>query len=422
MDLPDYNDRLGSRRSLSKPLHPKTGSDMEEDKNLVPFNWPYMTGKELYFIAEAHFQGRLAGDGPFTERCHKWIEGRTGCSRALLTHSCTAALEMAALLLEIKAGDEVIMPSYTFVSTANAFVLRGARPVFVDVREDTLNIDESLIEAAISPRTRAIVPVHYAGVGCEMDKIMQIAADHGLKVVEDAAQGVMATYGGRALGSIGHLGTYSFHETKNVISGEGGALLVNTPDLIAMAEIYREKGTDRSRFFRGEVDKYTWQSVGSSYLPGELVAAFLLAQLEEADRITVARLESWNRYHELLETYESAGYLRRPIIPVECQHNAHMYYILVPPVIDRQTVLSEMKSRGISAIFHYVPLHRSPAGLRYCRTSGGQLPVTDSVSQRLIRLPLWMGISHEQQVRVVEALTSVIKGELFRRCIVRKSV
>ena len=373
-----------------------------------------MTGKELYFIAEAHFQGRLAGDGPFTERCHKWIEARTGCARALLTHSCTAALEMAALLLEIKPGDEVIMPSYTFVSTANAFVLRGARPVFVDVREDTLNIDEDLIEAAISPRTRAIVPVHYAGVGCEMDTIMQIAAAHGLKVVEDAAQGVMATYRGRALGSIGHLGAYSFHETKNVISGEGGALLVNTPDLIGMAEIYREKGTDRSRFFRGEVDKYTWQAVGSSYLPGELVAAFLFAQLEEADRITVARLEAWNRYHELLEPFESAGYLRRPIVPVECEHNAHMYYILLPPEIDRQMVLSEMKCRGVSAIFHYVPLHRSPAGLRYCRTSG-ELPVTDSVSQRLIRLPLWMGISYEQQVRVVKTLAGAIKDDMFRR-------
>ena len=379
-----------------------------------------MTGKELYCIAEAHFNGRLAGDGPFTDRCHKWIEARTGCSRALLTHSCTAALEMTALLLEIKAGDEVIMPSYTFVSTANAFVLRGATPVFVDVREDTLNIDENLIEAAISPRTRAIAVVHYAGVGCEMDTIAQIAAAHDLKVVEDAAQGVMATYKGRALGSIGDLGAYSFHETKNVISGEGGALLVNGPDLVGMAEIYREKGTDRSRFFRGEVDKYTWQAVGSSYLPGELVAAFLFAQLEEADRITVARLEAWNRYHELLEPLESAGYLRRPIVPVECQHNAHMYYILVPPGIDRQKVLAEMKSSGISAIFHYVPLHRSPAGLRYCRTSG-ELPVTDSVSQCLIRLPLWMGISSEQQGRVVEALTRAIKYDLFRRCIVRKS-
>jgi dTDP-4-amino-4,6-dideoxygalactose transaminase len=392
---------------------------MTKDKNPVPFNWPYMTGKELYFIAEAHFNGRLAGDGPFTERCHKWIEAKTGCAKALLTHSCTAALEMAALLLEIEAGDEVIMPSYTFVSTANAFVLRGAKPVFVDVREDTLNIDESLIEAAISPRTRAIVPVHYAGVGCEMDTIMQIAAAYGLKVVEDAAQGVMATYRGRTLGSIGHLGAYSFHETKNVISGEGGALIVNTPDLIGMAEIYREKGTDRSRFFRGEVDKYTWQAVGSSYLPGELVAAFLFAQLEEADRITVARIEAWKRYHELLEPFESAGYLRRPIVPVECEHNAHMYYILLPPEIDRQMVLSEMKCRGISAIFHYVPLHRSPAGLRYCRTSG-ELPVTDSVSQRLIRLPLWMGISYEQQVRVVKTLVGAIKDDLFRDSASRK--
>jgi len=389
------------------------------NKNPVPFNWPFMTGKELYFIAEAHFQGRLAGDGPFTDRCHKWIEARTGCPKALLTHSCTAALEMAALLLEIKAGDEVIMPSYTFVSTANAFVLRGARPVFVDIREDTLNIDENLIEEAISPRTRAIVAVHYAGVGCEMDTLTQIAAANELKVVEDAAQGVMGSYKGRALGSIGHLGAYSFHETKNVISGEGGALLVNTPDLIGMAEIYREKGTDRSRFFRGEVDKYTWQDVGSSYLPGELTAAFLLAQLEEADRITSERLEAWKRYHELLEPFESVGYLRRPIIPAECQHNAHMYYILLPPQIDRQMVLSELKSRGISAIFHYVPLHRSPAGLRYCRTNG-ELPVTDSASQCLIRLPLWMGISPEQQVRVVEAVAGIIKGFLFRRCIVQK--
>ncbi len=384
---------------------------MAKNKNHIPFNWPYMTGKELYCIAEAHFNGRLAGDGPFTERCHKWLEARTGCSRALLTHSCTAALEMTALLLELKAGDEVIMPSYTFVSTANAFVLRGATPVFVDVREDTLNIDEGLIEEAVSPRTRAIIAVHYAGVGCEMDTITQIAATNGLKVIEDAAQGVMATYKGRALGSIGHLGAYSFHETKNLISGEGGALLVNSHDLIGMAEIYREKGTDRSRFFRGEVDKYTWQAVGSSYLPGELVAAFLWAQFEEADRITATRLEAWERYHELFEPFESGEYLRRPIVPAECRHNAHMYYILLPPRVDRQIVLSEMRRRGVSAIFHYVPLHSSPAGLRYCRTSG-ELPVTDSVSRRLIRLPLWMGISYEQQVRVVETLAGVIKDNL----------
>lgn len=262
----------------------------------IPFNRPYMTGKELFHIAEAHFNNMLAGDGPFTKRCHSWIEEKTGCAKALLTHSCTAALEMAALLLDIQAGDEVIMPSYTFVSTANAFVLRGGVPVFVDIREDTLNLDERLIEAAITPRTKAIVPVHYAGVACEMDTIMDIARRHGLRVVEDAAQGVMASYKGRALGSIGDLGTFSFHETKNVISGEGGALLVNDPVLALRAEVIREKGTDRSRFFRGEVDKYTWQEVGSSFLPGELTAAFLWAQLEEAQAITARRLVSWERY------------------------------------------------------------------------------------------------------------------------------
>ena len=403
----DHNNVFIRRRNLSRLTRLKKSARLVENNNKVPFNWPYMTGKELQFIAEAHLQGRLAGDGPFTERCHRWLEARTGCAGALLTHSCTAALEMAALLLEIKPGDEVIMPSYTFVSTANAFVLRGARPVFVDVREDTLNIDERLIESAITRHTRAIVPVHYAGVGCQMDTIMQIAAAYDFKVVEDAAQGVMASYKGRPLGSIGHLGTYSFHETKNVISGEGGALLVNVPELIPMAEIYREKGTDRSRFFRGEVDKYTWQDVGSSYLPGELIAAFLFAQLEEADLITAQRLEAWERYHELLEPLESAGYLRRPIVPDECRHNAHMYYVLLQPWADRPRVLSEMKRCGISAIFHYVPLHRSPAGLRYCRTCD-ELPVTDSVSERIIRLPLWIGITPEQQLRVVGVLTAVM--------------
>jgi dTDP-4-amino-4,6-dideoxygalactose transaminase len=260
----------------------------------IPFNWPYMTGKELYYIAESHFNGRLAGDGPFTKRCHVWLEKRAGGSKAFLTHSCTAALEMAALLLDIQRGDEIIMPSFTFVSTANAFVLRGGVPVFVDIREDTLNLDERLLEAAITTHTRAIVPVHYAGVACEMDTIMSIARQHNLKVIEDSAQGVMATYKGRALGSIGDLGTYSFHETKNVISGEGGALLVNDPKLVSRAEIIREKGTDRSRFFRGEVDKYTWQDMGSSFLPGELIAAFLWAQLEEADRITMNCWSLWN--------------------------------------------------------------------------------------------------------------------------------
>ncbi|MFP6833046.1 dTDP-4-amino-4,6-dideoxygalactose transaminase [Pseudomonas fluorescens] len=369
----------------------------------IPFNWPHMTGKELYYIAESHFNGRLAGDGPFTKRCHNWLEERTGCNKALLTHSCTAALEISALLLDIEPGDEIIMPSYTFVSTANAFVLRGGVPVFVDIREDTLNINEALIESAITSRTKAIVPVHYAGVACEMDSIMALARRYNLKVVEDAAQGVMATYKGRALGSIGDLGAYSFHETKNVISGEGGALLVNDPAMALRAEIIREKGTDRNRFFRGEVDKYTWQEVGSSFLPGELIAAFLWAQLEEADRITQTRLASWNRYHEALAPLEAKGILRRPIIPEDCQHNAHMYYVLLAEDIDRQTVLNTFKSQEISSVFHYIPLHSSPAGQRYGRVHG-DMTVTDFQSERLVRLPLWVGITEEQQNRVVEIL------------------
>ncbi|MBO9552004.1 dTDP-4-amino-4,6-dideoxygalactose transaminase [Pseudomonas sp.] len=373
----------------------------------IPFNRPYMTGKELYYIAEAKFGNKLAGDGPFTMRCHDWLEHKSGCNKALLTHSCTAALEMAALLLDIQPGDEVIMPSYTFVSTANAFVLRGGVPVFVDIREDTLNLDERLIEAAITPRTRAIVPVHYAGIACDMDAIMAIAARHGLKVVEDAAQGVMATYKGRPLGSIGDLGAYSFHETKNVISGEGGALLINDPALKLRAEIIREKGTDRSRFFRGEVDKYTWQEVGSSFLPGELIAAFLWAQLEEAEQITEDRLAIWQRYHDLVQPLEQQGLLRRPIIPADCQHNAHMYYVLLAPGIDRQHVLAELKKNDINAVFHYVPLHGSPAGRRYGRTHG-DLTVTERQSERLLRLPLWHGLSLQQQERIVQTLHKAV--------------
>ena len=369
----------------------------------IPFNKPFMTGKELYYIAEAKFGNMLAGDGPFTKRCHEWIEQRTNCTKALLTHSCTAAIEMAALLLDIQPGDEIIMPSYTFVSTANAFVLRGGVPVFVDIRDDTLNIDERLIEAAITQRTKAIVPVHYAGIACEMDTIMTIALQHGLKVVEDAAQGVMSTYKGRQLGSIGDLGTYSFHETKNVISGEGGALLVNDPKLALRAEIIREKGTDRSRFFRGEVDKYTWQEVGSSFLPGELIAAFLWAQLEEAERITNHRLTSWERYHKLLEPLETKGLLRRQIVPEGCTHNAHMYYVLLAHGIDRQVVLNEMKRNEIFSVFHYVPLHSSPAGKRYGRVCG-TIDVTNQHSERLVRLPLWFGLTIEQQKRVVNVL------------------
>lgn len=370
----------------------------------IPFNWPYMTGKELYYIAEAHFNGALAGDGPFTQKCHSWLESRTQSRKALLTHSCTAALEMAALLLNIEPGDEIIMPSYTFVSTANAFVLRGGVPVFIDIREDTLNIDETLIEAAITPRTKAIVPVHYAGVACEMDTILYIAKKHDLRVVEDAAQGVMASYKGRALGSLGDLGAYSFHETKNVIAGEGGALLVNDKALSNRAEIIREKGTDRSRFFRGEVDKYSWQDLGSSFLPGELIAAFLWAQFEEADKITKERLHLWNHYHVQLEAMENSGLIRRPIIPHTCEHNAHMYYVLLSPDLDRLEVLDAFNKKNINAVFHYVPLHTSEGGKRYGRTHGDLINTT-TLSQRLLRLPLWVGLTEDQQTDVIETLT-----------------
>lgn len=377
------------------------------DSNKIQFNRPYMTGKELYYIADAKFGNKLAGDGPYTKNCHQWLEQHSACAKALLTHSCTAALEMTALLLDIQPGDEIIMPSYTFVSTANAFVLRGGVPVFIDIRKDTLNMDEQLIEAAITQRTRAIVPVHYAGVACEMDTILSIARRNELKVVEDAAQGVMASYKGRQLGSIGDLGAYSFHETKNIISGEGGALLVNDPEFALRAEIIREKGTDRSRFFRGEVDKYTWQEVGSSFLPGELIAAFLWAQLEEAERITRERLAIWKRYHELLEPLESKEILRRPVVPEGCQHNAHMYYILINPKIDRQVVLDKLKRNGILSVFHYVPLHSSPAGKRYGRANG-VLEITVEQSERLIRLPLWVGLTEQQQDKVVSILKETL--------------
>jgi dTDP-4-amino-4,6-dideoxygalactose transaminase len=357
----------------------------------VPFNRPHMTGKELAYIAQAHQNHKLAGDGPFTAACSRWLEERTGARKALLTHSCTAALDMAAILADIGPGDEVVMPSFTFVSTANAFVLRGGVPVFVDIRPDTLNIDEALIEAAITPRTRAVVPVHYAGVGCEMEAILDIAHRHGLLVIEDAAQGVMSEHRGRSLGAIGHLGTVSFHETKNVISGEGGALLINEPRFVERAEIVREKGTDRTRFFRGETDKYTWVDIGSSYLPGEIIAAFLWAQLEEADSITSRRIELWNRYHARLEASEQAGRIRRPIVPEGCRHNAHMYYILLPSAENRTRLIARLRARGISAVFHYVPLHSSPAGRRFGRAAGA-MHNTDQLSSRLLRLPLWLGL------------------------------
>ncbi|WP_445322781.1 dTDP-4-amino-4,6-dideoxygalactose transaminase [Ramlibacter sp. AN1015] len=371
----------------------------------VPFNKPYMTGKELWYIAQAHASGHLAGDGAFTRRCSEWLERRVGSQKALLTHSCTAALEMAALLADIQPGDEVIMPSFTFVSTANAFVLRGGVPVFVDIRPDTLNIDEGLIEQAITPRTRAIVPVHYAGVGCEMDAIMDIARRHNVLVIEDAAQGLMSSYKGRALGSIGDLATVSFHETKNIISGEGGALLVNRRQDEERAEIIREKGTNRALFFRGQVDKYTWVDLGSSYLPGELVAAFLWAQMEEANTITERRLALWERYHVAFADAEARGKLRRPIVPDSCRHNAHMYYLLLPDLRRRTALIEALKERGIQAVFHYVPLHSAPMGSRGRAT--GDLRRTADASDSLVRLPLWLGLE-EQQDKVVEQVLQLL--------------
>lgn len=372
----------------------------------IPFNKPYMTGKELWYIAQAHAKGHLAGDGGFTKLCNQWIEQRTGAARALLTHSCTAGLEMAALLADVGPGDEVIMPSYTFVSTANAFVLRGAVPVFVDVRPDTLNLDERLIEAAITPRTRAIVPVHYAGVGCEMDAIMDLARRHDLLVIEDAAQAVMSSYRGRPLGSIGDMAAISFHETKNVISGEGGALLVNNPRFMERAEIIREKGTNRSQFFRGQVDKYTWVDVGSSFLPGEIIAAFLWAQMEEVDAITRRRLAMWGTYHQWFADAERAGKLRRPVVPGHCVHNAHMYYVLLPDLARRTAVIDELKAAGVHSVFHYVPLHSAPAGLKYGRAHG-ELKVTDDIADRLLRLPLWVGME-DQQTEIIRTVLSVL--------------
>jgi dTDP-4-amino-4,6-dideoxygalactose transaminase len=374
---------------------------------MIPFNKPYMTGGELGYIADAYSNRQLSGDGLFTRRCHEWLEQRTGCRKALLTHSCTAALEMAALLLDLQPGDEVIMPSFTFVSTANAFVLRGAVPVFVDIRPDTLNIDEALIEAAITSRTRAICVVHYAGVGCEMDAIMDIAERHGLWVVEDAAQGILSEYKGRPLGSIGHLAALSFHETKNIICGEGGALLVNDPRFVERAEIIREKGTNRSRFFRGQVDKYTWVDVGSSYLPSEILAAFLYAQLEMADAITQKRVALWNRYQAWFSGL-SVRDVTAPQIPDSCTHNAHIYYLLLPDLERRSAFIAAMKERGVQSVFHYLALHSSPAGRRYGRHSG-ELAVTDSISERLVRMPLWLGLE-EHLEHVLESAQQILSA------------
>lgn len=383
---------------------------------MISFNKPYMTGRELWHIAQAHAAGHLAGDGTFTKKCHQWLETKTGTKKALLTHSCTAALEMAATLANIQPGDEIIMPSYTFVSTANAFVLRGGVPVFVDIRPDTLNIDETKIEAAITPRTKAIVPVHYAGVACEMDTIMDIAQRHNLLVIEDAAQGMMSTYKGKPLGAIGHLGAYSFHETKNIISGEGGALLINDERFTERAEIIREKGTNRSLFFRGQVDKYTWVDIGSSYLPGEVIAAFLWAQMEEAEAITQKRMKIWQRYHEAIAPLERLGKLHRPTIPNDCRHNAHMYYVLLESLEARTHAIHHLKENGIHPVFHYVPLHSAPAGKKYGRTSG-ELKYTDNLSDRLLRLPLWVGLDDMVDKVVSELRNTVSFNQQEKRLI-----
>ena len=374
---------------------------------VVPFNRPYASGTELAYVEEAIAQGHLSGNGPFTKRCSRWLEAATGARQALLTHACTGALEMAALLANIEPGDEVIMPSFTFVSTANAFVLRGAVPVWVDVRPDTLNLDETLVEAAITPRTRAIVVVHYAGVACEMDALLELADRHGLLLVEDAAHALGATYRGRPLGALGQIGALSFHETKNVISGEGGALLLRDPGLVERAEILHEKGTNRRSFARGEVDRYTWVDVGSSFAPSEINAAFLWGQLERAEWINARRMEVWRSYHDAFEGLETAGRARRPVVPEHCGHNAHMYHLLLSGRAARDEFLRRLERAGVNAVFHYVPLHSSPAGLRLSRAAG-ELPNTDRAAERLVRLPLWVGMSTAHLDLVVHAVFAAL--------------
>lgn len=375
---------------------------------MISFNVPPYTGKELDYISEAVASHKICGDGQFTKKCSAWLEDKTGSSRVLLTTSCTHATEMAAMLSNIQPGDEVIMPSYTFVSTADAFVLRGAKAVFVDIRPETMNIDERLIEDAITEKTKAIVPVHYAGVACKMDKIMEIAKKHNLLVIEDAAQGVMSTYQGKALGSIGDFGCYSFHETKNYSMGEGGALLIKNEEEVEQAEIIREKGTNRSKFFRGQIDKYTWVDAGSSYLPSELNAAYLYAQLELADEINNNRLASWNRYYEGLEKLMNEGLIELPVIPEDCTHNAHMFYIKNRDLDERTEFMSYMKENGVGCVFHYIPLHSAPAGLKYGRFNGED-KYTTKESERLARLPLYYNLTEEDQEKVIDTIYKFYK-------------
>ena len=376
---------------------------------MIPFNKPPFLGTEFDYIKKAVNNQKICGDGEFTKNCNAWLENKTGASKALLTTSCTHSLEMAALLLGIKPGDEVIMPSYTFVSTADAFVLRGAKIKFVDIRPDTMNIDERLIEDAITDKTKAIVPVHYAGVGCEMDTIMDIAKRHDLKVVEDAAQGVMSEYKGKALGSIGDYGCYSFHETKNYSMGEGGALLIKNEDDIELAEIIREKGTNRSRFLRGQIDKYTWVEAGSSYLPSDMNAAFLWAQLQEADKINNDRLAAWDRYYKGFEQLEQEGFVTRPFIPEECKHNAHMFYLKAEDLETRTKLISFLKENGVMAVFHYVPLHSAPAGEKFGEFVGED-KYTTKESDRLVRLPMYYGLSESETDKVIEKVIEFYKG------------
>lgn len=372
----------------------------QKGQNMIDFNVPPYVGTELKYVEEAVAKNhKICGDGPFTHRCNEWIEQKTGTTKALLTTSCTHATELAALLADIKEGDEVIMPSYTFVSTADAFVLRGAVPVFVDIRPDTMNIDENLIEAAITDKTRAIVPVHYAGVSCEMDKIMELAEKYHLVVIEDAAQGIMSTYKGKALGTFGQFGCFSFHETKNYSMGEGGALLIRDSENVERAEIIREKGTNRAKFFRGQIDKYTWVDAGSSYLPGDMNAAYLMAQLDRADEILEDRMRSWNLYWEFLSPLKDEGKIELPYIPEYCTHNAHMFYIKAKDLKERTELIRFLKENDIQAVFHYIPLHTAPAGLRFGRFHGEDVYTTRE-SERLMRLPLFYGLT-EEQVRYI---------------------
>lgn len=372
-------------------------------KRMISFNVPPVTGDELKYIQCAIQNKKICGDGEFTKKCSEWLEEMTGTAKALLTTSCTHATELAAILANIKPGDEVIMPSYTFVSTADAFVLRGAKAVFVDIRPDTMNIDEALIENAITTKTKAIVPVHYAGVSCEMDTICDIAKRHNLHVIEDAAQGVMSTYKGKALGTIGDYGCYSFHETKNYSMGEGGALLIKNKNNIARAEIIREKGTNRSQFFRGQIDKYTWVDAGSSYLPSELNAAYLYAQLEKAEEVYQNRMKTWRIYQKTLQRINDSGKIQLPVIPKECVHNAHMFYIKTKNIEERTNLIKFLDANGINSVFHYIPLHSSPAGKRYGEFRGKD-QYTTKESERLLRLPMYYGLDQESIMYISEKI------------------